>query len=179
MLAERMSRISASPTMKVAARGGEAAAPGHRRRRLRRRRARFPDAGAGEGRGQARHRPELHEIHAGGRHRRPEAGDLRALPSRLRRELTPRPKSSSTAGGKQALYNTALALFGPGDEVITHAPYWPTIPEQIKLADASAGDRADQRRRTASRFTPRRSSRRSRRARRRSSSTRRATRPAR
>jgi len=42
-----------------------------------------------------------------------------------------------TAGGKQALNNTALALFGPGDEVITHAPYWPTIPEQAKLADAT------------------------------------------
>ena len=40
------------------------------------------------------------------------------------------------AGGKQALYNTALALFGPGDDVVTHAPYWPTIPEQIRLADA-------------------------------------------
>jgi aspartate aminotransferase len=42
-----------------------------------------------------------------------------------------------TAGGKQALYNTALVLFGPGDEVITHAPYWPTLTEQIKLADAT------------------------------------------
>jgi aspartate aminotransferase len=42
-----------------------------------------------------------------------------------------------TAGGKQALHNTALALFGPGDEVITHAPYWPTLIEQIKLADAT------------------------------------------
>jgi aspartate aminotransferase len=42
-----------------------------------------------------------------------------------------------TAGGKQALYNTALALFGPGDEVITHAPHWPTLTEQIKLADAT------------------------------------------
>jgi len=42
-----------------------------------------------------------------------------------------------TAGGKQALYNTALSLFGPGDEVITHAPCWPTIPEQVKLADAT------------------------------------------
>ena len=41
------------------------------------------------------------------------------------------------AGGKQALYNAALALFGPDDEVITHAPCWPTIPEQIKLADAT------------------------------------------
>jgi len=38
-----------------------------------------------------------------------------------------------TVGGKQALFNTALALFDPGDEVITHAPYWPTIPEQVKL----------------------------------------------
>jgi aspartate aminotransferase len=38
-----------------------------------------------------------------------------------------------TAGGKQALFNSALALFDQGDEVITHAPYWPTIPEQVKL----------------------------------------------
>lgn len=38
-----------------------------------------------------------------------------------------------TAGGKQALFNAALALLDPGDEVVTHAPYWPTIPEQVKL----------------------------------------------
>ena len=42
-----------------------------------------------------------------------------------------------TAGGKQALFNTALALFDPGDEVITHAPYWPTIPEQVKIVGAT------------------------------------------
>jgi aspartate aminotransferase len=42
----------------------------------------------------------------------------------------------ATAGGKQALYNLAMVLFNRGDEVITHAPYWPTIPEQVKLADA-------------------------------------------
>jgi aspartate aminotransferase len=47
------------------------------------------------------------------------------------------PEVIVTAGGKQALYNTALVLFGPGDEVITHAPCWPTLPEQIKLADAT------------------------------------------
>jgi aspartate aminotransferase len=41
-----------------------------------------------------------------------------------------------TVGGKQALFNTALALFDPGDEVVTHAPYWPTIPEQVKLMGA-------------------------------------------
>ena len=41
-----------------------------------------------------------------------------------------------TAGGKQALYNSALVLFGAGDEVVTHMPGWPTLVEQIKLADA-------------------------------------------
>src|SRR5687768_14814969 len=42
-----------------------------------------------------------------------------------------------TVGGKQALFNAALALMDPGDEVITHAPYWPTIPEQVKLVGAT------------------------------------------
>jgi aspartate aminotransferase len=41
-----------------------------------------------------------------------------------------------TAGGKQALYHAAMALFNPGDDVVTHAPGWPTILEQIKLAGA-------------------------------------------
>jgi aspartate aminotransferase len=39
-----------------------------------------------------------------------------------------------TAGGKQALFNAVMALFGPGDEVITHAP---ALVEQIKFADAT------------------------------------------
>jgi aspartate aminotransferase len=42
-----------------------------------------------------------------------------------------------TAGGKQALYNAAMALYEPGDEVITHAPGWPTLVEQIKLTGAT------------------------------------------
>jgi aspartate aminotransferase len=42
-----------------------------------------------------------------------------------------------TAGGKQALYHAAMALFGPGDEVITHTPGWPTLIEQVKLAGAT------------------------------------------
>jgi aspartate aminotransferase len=33
--------------------------------------------------------------------------------------------------------NVALALYNPGDEVITHAPYWPTIVEQVKMAGAT------------------------------------------
>ena len=42
-----------------------------------------------------------------------------------------------TAGGKQALFNAVMVLFGEGDEVITHMPGWPTLVEQIKLADAT------------------------------------------
>jgi aspartate/methionine/tyrosine aminotransferase len=30
-----------------------------------------------------------------------------------------------------------MALFGPGDEVVTHVPGWPTLIEQIKLAGAA------------------------------------------
>ena len=43
-----------------------------------------------------------------------------------------------TSGGKQALFNVAVALFGSGDEVITHTPGWPSIVEQIHLAGADA-----------------------------------------
>jgi len=46
-------------------------------------------------------------------------------------------ESIITAGGKQALFHAALALFGPGDEVITHVPGWPTLVEQVKLAGAT------------------------------------------
>jgi aspartate aminotransferase len=42
-----------------------------------------------------------------------------------------------TAGGKQALFNAVISIFGQGDEVITHTPGWPTLVEQIKLADAT------------------------------------------
>jgi len=42
-----------------------------------------------------------------------------------------------TAGGKQALFNAAMSVFDTGDEVITHAPGWPTLVEQIKMADAT------------------------------------------
>ena len=52
-----------------------------------------------------------------------------------------------TAGGKQALFHAALALFGPGDEVVTHMPGWPTLVEQVKRAGATpvvVRTRADQ-----------------------------------
>lgn len=39
-----------------------------------------------------------------------------------------------TCGAKQALFNTALVLLDPGDEVLIPAPYWETFPTQIQLA---------------------------------------------
>ena len=43
-----------------------------------------------------------------------------------------------TNGGKQAIWNTLLAILNPGDEVILPAPYWTTYPEQIGLLGAVA-----------------------------------------
>jgi aspartate aminotransferase len=64
----------------------------------------------------------------------------RAIVDRYRIDYGAEYKTSEvivSAGGKQALYNTILSLFGPGDEVITHMPGWPTLVEQIKLAEAT------------------------------------------
>jgi aspartate aminotransferase len=41
-----------------------------------------------------------------------------------------------TAGAKQALYNAAMVLFDPGDEVIIPQPYWVTFPAQVEIAGA-------------------------------------------
>ena len=57
--------------------------------------------------------------------------------ARTTASTSPRHEVLVTVGGKQALFNAAMALFDPGDEVITHAPYWPTIPEQVKLMGAT------------------------------------------
>ena len=41
-----------------------------------------------------------------------------------------------SCGGKQSFINLALALLGPGDEVIIPAPYWVSYPDMVKLAEA-------------------------------------------
>lgn len=41
-----------------------------------------------------------------------------------------------TVGAKMALFELAQALFEDGDEVILPAPYWVSLPEQIRLAGA-------------------------------------------
>ena len=136
MLAERMSRVSTSPTMKIA---GEAA-------KLKRQGVDVVDFGAGE--------PDFPTpepakeaaktaIDQNFTKYTPPAGipDLKqAICGRYKTDYGVAFSEAEcivTAGGKQALYNTAMVLYGPGDEVITHAPYWPTIPEQVKLADAT------------------------------------------
>ncbi|TAK14667.1 MAG: pyridoxal phosphate-dependent aminotransferase [Acidobacteria bacterium] len=135
VLAERMSHIALSPTMK-----GTIAAE-----KLKREGIKVVDLGAGE--------PDFptpkHVTEAA--HRALDANftkytanmgtaELReAIAFRYREDygVTYAPDEIiATAGGKQALYHAAMALFNPGDEVITHVPGWPTILEQIKLAGA-------------------------------------------
>ncbi len=41
-----------------------------------------------------------------------------------------------SVGAKHSLFNLALALFDPGDEVIIPAPYWVSYPEQVRLVGA-------------------------------------------
>lgn len=41
-----------------------------------------------------------------------------------------------SVGAKHTLFNLALALYDPGDEVIIPAPYWVSYPEQVRLAGA-------------------------------------------
>jgi aspartate aminotransferase len=135
MLAERMSNIAGSATLAVAAEAD----------RLRRAGVDVVDFGAGE---PDFNTPEhvkaagIEAIRANFTRYTPSAGILelrQAVCDRYRTDYgveIPPAEVVITAGGKQSLFNVALALFNPGDEVITHAPCWPTIPEQIKLAGA-------------------------------------------
>ncbi|MBA3269028.1 MAG: pyridoxal phosphate-dependent aminotransferase [Acidobacteria bacterium] len=136
MLSGRMARVAPSPTLRVTAEAD----------RLRRQGIDVVDLGAGE--------PDFatpEHIKAAARHAidtnftkyTPSAGimELRdAICARYRADYGVDFRADATivtAGAKQALYNAAMALFEEGDEVITHAPYWPTIPEQVKLAGAT------------------------------------------
>jgi aspartate aminotransferase len=42
-----------------------------------------------------------------------------------------------TNGGKQALFDTFLALLDPGDEVLIPSPYWLSYPEMVKVAQGT------------------------------------------
>jgi aspartate aminotransferase len=136
MLAERMSRISASPTLKVLLEADK----------LRRQGVDVVDFGAGEPDFPTPEHAKAEAIRAINENftkYTAAAGMLelkQAIAARYQADYGVNFVESeiiATAGGKQALYNVAMALYEKGDEVITHAPYWPTIVEQIKLADAT------------------------------------------
>ncbi len=131
-IANRLSAISESPTLKV---GADAA-------RMRREGIDVIDLGAGE---PDFNTPEhakaaaIAAVEANFTRYTPAAGvpELReAVAGRYKRDYGIDVKAADVAiaaGGKQALFNVAMALVNPGDEVITHAPYWPTIVEQVKI----------------------------------------------
>jgi aspartate aminotransferase len=51
-----------------------------------------------------------------------------------------RPKNENvcvSVGAKHVLFNVALALYEPGDEVIIPKPFWVSYPEQVRLVGAS------------------------------------------
>jgi len=134
--ARRMSRVTVSPTLKVTAEAD----------RLRRQGVDVVDLGAGEPDfGTPEHvKQAAHTaISANFTKYTPAAGVLEFREAVAQHYhtlygVTVKPEEVIiTAGAKQALYNAAMVLFEQGDEVITHGPYWPTIVDQIKLADAT------------------------------------------
>ncbi|HEY3235916.1 MAG TPA: pyridoxal phosphate-dependent aminotransferase [Polyangiaceae bacterium] len=53
------------------------------------------------------------------------------------RGWTPSPDMITVSvGAKHALFNLALVLYEPGDEVVIPAPYWVSYPEQVRLFGA-------------------------------------------
>jgi aspartate aminotransferase len=43
-----------------------------------------------------------------------------------------------SCGAKHVIYNAAMALFGPGDEVLVPSPYWVSYPDILALTGAKA-----------------------------------------
>jgi aspartate aminotransferase len=135
-LAERSGRISVSPTMQVTAAVD----------RLRREGVAVLDFGAGEpdfGTPAAINDAARDAIDRDFTKYTPVGGtaDLkRAICQRYRDDYGVEYREHeviASAGGKQALFNAALTLFGPGDEVVLHVPGWPTLIEQVRLAEAT------------------------------------------
>jgi aspartate aminotransferase len=53
------------------------------------------------------------------------------------RGWSPKPSQVTVSvGAKHALFNLAIALYEPGDEVVIPAPFWVSYPEQVKLCGA-------------------------------------------
>jgi aspartate aminotransferase len=58
--------------------------------------------------------------------------------TQARRGWTPKPSQVTVSvGAKHALFNLAVALYEPGDEVVIPAPFWVSYPEQVKICGAT------------------------------------------
>lgn len=54
------------------------------------------------------------------------------------RGWAPKPENVCVSvGAKHALFNLALALYEPGDEVVIPKPYWVSYPEQVRIVGAT------------------------------------------
>ena len=54
------------------------------------------------------------------------------------RGWSPKPNQVTVSiGAKHALFNLAVALYEPGDEVVIPAPYWVSYPEQVRMMGAT------------------------------------------
>jgi aspartate aminotransferase len=134
-LAQRLAQITESATLEVSRRASELASAG----------VDVVDLGAGE--------PDFpspicaveaarEALAAGFTRYTPAAGipDLRrGLAERFQRQHDAPWEAQQvaiTVGAKAALFQLALALFEPGDEVVLPTPWWVSFPEQIRLTGA-------------------------------------------
>jgi aspartate aminotransferase len=135
-LADRVSTIAPSATLAIAARAANLRAQGHKV---------FP-FGVGE--------PDFATpahiraaaaaaVERGATHYTPVAGtpELKAaICAATERDRGYRPDPDQVVvgcGAKDVLFNIALALYEPGDEVVVPAPYWVSYPEQVRIAGAT------------------------------------------
>ena len=135
-LAERLSTIAPSATLAMAARAAKLRAEGHRV---------FP-FGVGE--------PDFDTptlirnaakaaLDAGATHYTAVSGTAElksAICAATERYRGYRPSPSEvvvSCGAKHVLFNLALALYEPGDEVVIPAPCWVSYPEQVRLLGAT------------------------------------------
>ena len=123
-----------------------------RRSRFRSRRTGFPDSRQHQAGGRPGARAELHQVHAGGRHRRAEEGRLRAAHDRISAPTTSPPSASSRWAASTSSSTSRRRWSIPGDEVVIPVPYWVTYKDVVNYAggkcvfvetDEAAGLRAD------------------------------------
>ena len=68
----------------------------------------------------------------------PELLEAIAADSERRRGIAPAPEEIvASVGAKHSLFNLAMVLYNPGDEVLIPAPHWVSYPAQCRIVDAN------------------------------------------